>query len=130
METDKNIWFRIINKAKENILIRIDGAIRSFSWDEFNSMFIMHPQEKNLAKLRELQKQNIVNDINDVIAKSITLTSLNHTNSDKSETPQQLLLSVYLTELEHKMKCSRQEVKNLIKQRMNQILDNDTPAKN
>jgi hypothetical protein len=124
-EHDKNIWLRIVKKSKEEVLVKIDGAIRSFSWDEFNSMFIMHPQEKNLAKLREVQKKNVVDSVDDLISRTIIFITDNNFNIDDMEDPRQALLATYITELERKLRCSRQEVRDLIKKRMNQILNQD-----
>ena len=129
METDKNIWLRIIKKSKKEVLIKMNGAIRSMPWDEFNSMFIVHPTETNLAKLRETYKKDIVNSIDEVLTQTLMLSTQNNFDTNTMENAATTLLSTYITELERKTKCSAEEVKDLLKQRMEQLLTKDQNVK-
>ena len=122
MKTAKNVWCRIIKKSKEEVLIKIEGAIRSFSWDEFNAMFIMHPLKTNFAKLREIQKQHIADDMNDMFCKMMSGIEQEGFDMDPAR---QALLAAYITELERKLKCSRQDVKVLIRKRMDELLNKE-----
>jgi len=58
-------WIKIINKNTDTICLKIGGKIVSLKWNDYNTNFISHPEEKRLCKLKDetIQKVNKVDDL-------------------------------------------------------------------
>ena len=51
---NEDIYFRITNRSKDGVKISYDkNRHESISWDEFNKMFELHPEDKNKCKIKK-----------------------------------------------------------------------------
>ena len=108
--------FRILNKTRETVTVKLQGKPMTFSWEEFNKKLIV--VDKVWAVLNEDEKKKL-EEAEELIRDTVVSVMIQNGNSDaRTKLAHMMMIGKNVERLTELLECNRLEAMQIIRKRL------------
>jgi len=113
---EKEPRFRILNKTRETVTIKLQGKPMTFSWEEFNKKLVV--VDKVWAVLNETEKKK-QDEAEELISDTVVSVMIQNGNSDaRTKLAHMMMIGKNVERITELLECNRLEAMQLIRKRL------------
>ena len=113
---EKKLHFRILNKTRETVTLKLNDKPMTFSWEEFNKKLVV--VDKVWAVLNETEKKK-QDEAEELISDTVVSVMIQNGNSDaRTKLAHMMMIGKNVERITELLECTRLEAMQLIRKRL------------